>query len=145
MDPEAIYTTNKTPSCVIRILAALLLLIVVYMIIQRLYVFAGFFAFLLLSALAFLNASMRDYAEVKVYNDYLTIGRKQSIIRTIAFCEVTNIGFLESATGKVTIGSYGSYGNEHLILLLRGNVRVELPQDLKNSHELCAIIQSRIS
>ncbi len=145
MEPEATYKTDEGPAYLTAIAAGFLLIPVIYMITERLYVLAGFFFFLFISAIRFFYTSRQDYTEVKVYTDHMTIGGKAGVANTIAYQDITKAGFLDSAQYVNRMDRSVKYRSEQLIILLQGNGKIELPQDLQNAHELCAIIQSRIS
>ncbi|MBS1596260.1 MAG: hypothetical protein JST90_18250 [Bacteroidetes bacterium] len=145
MNPEATYTTDKTPAYVTGIVAILLLIPIGYFIAKGLYIIAGFLAFLILAAIRFIVTGRQDYREVHIYSQYLTIGGDEGGVQTIYYTDITSVGFLHSAQFRNRMDRGQKFRSEQLIILLRGNGKLELPGDLRNAHDLCAIIQSRIA
>lgn len=145
MDPEAIYTKDQTPLYIIRVVLVLLLLFMIYVIWVGWYVFAGFLLFLVAAFSRFSYTTGQNQVEVKVYSEYITVSDVNSELLTIYYSNIIKAGFLQSAQYVSRMDRSEKYRAEQLILLRRNNGKFELPQDLQNAHELCAIIQSRIS
>ncbi|MBS1625362.1 MAG: hypothetical protein JSS76_17350 [Bacteroidetes bacterium] len=125
--------------------AVILLFLGIWMIVKGMYAGAGVVAFIFIGAVRFIYACRQGFIEVKVYNDYLTVGDKSRSVRTIYFRDIKSAGILNSEAMVSRQSYFQRVRNEQLIVLLRSSERLALPQDLLDPHDLSAIIQSRIS